>query len=104
MDENNNNVFQNEQAAEPIILDPDMAVPEKKPLDIASLVLGILSIVFGLLIALVGDILGIIGLILAIVKRKDKNTRAGLILSIIGLVVSIGNNILGAVLLTQIIG
>ena len=68
---------------------------DKRPRHTASLVLGILSIVFGVLFALAGDVLGVIGLILAIVKRKDYNTKAGLILSIIGLVVSVANQIIG---------
>ena len=96
MDENNN-ILQEEKTAdtEVIIPEADITVPETKPRHTASLVLGILSIVFGVLFALAGDVLGVIGLILAIVKRKDYNTKAGLILSIIGLVVSVANQIIG---------
>ena len=65
------------------------------------MVLGILSIVLGLLIALVGEILSIIGIILSVVKRKDHNTKAALICSIVGLVVSVANHIIGIWLLTQ---
>ena len=74
----------------------------KKPTHAPSLVLGILAIIFGILFALAGDILGIIGIALAIVKRKDYNTKAGLICSIIGLVIAIANHIVTAILLPQI--
>lgn len=67
----------------------------KKPVHTASLVLGILSLVFALLIALVGEILGIIGIVQASRKRKNYNTKAALICSIIGLVLAVGNHILG---------
>ncbi len=74
-----------------------------KPKHTASLVLGILSIVFAILFALVGDVLAIIGIILACVKRKEYNTKAGMILSIIGLALAIANHIIGALLLPQIL-
>lgn len=67
----------------------------KKPIHTASLVLGILSLVFALLIALVGEILGIIGIVLASRKRREYNTKAALVCSIIGLILAIGNHILG---------
>ena len=73
----------------------------KKPSFVPALVLGILAIVLGLLIALVGEILSIIGIILSVVKRKDHNTKAALICSIVGLVVSVANHIIGIWLLTQ---
>lgn len=73
----------------------------KKPSFVPALVLGILSIVLGLLIALVGEILSIIGIIMSVVKRKDHNTKAALICSIVGLVVSVANHIVGIWLLTQ---
>lgn len=71
---------------------------DQKPSHTASLVLGILSIVFGLLFALAGDILAIIGIVLAVTKKKEYRTTAGLVCSIIGLVVSIANHILGILL------
>lgn len=87
---NENNIF--EQRTEPL------NVPGKKPGHTPSLVVGILSIVFGLLIALVGDILGIVGIAMSVSKRKDYNTKAGLICSIIGLVVAIGNHVLAVLM------
>ena len=71
----------------------------KKPVHTASLVLGILSLVFSLLVALVGDILGIIGIALACKHREKMNTKAALVCSIIGLVLSFVNHILGFLLL-----
>lgn len=73
----------------------------KKPIYVPALVLGILSIVLGLLIALVGEILSIIGIILAVSNRKKYNTKAALICSIVGLVVSVVNHIVGIWMLTQ---
>lgn len=66
---------------------------EKKPIDTASLVLGILSLV----VPLVGIVCGIIGLVLAIKRRNEKNTKAALICSIIGIVASIVSIIFFAV-------
>jgi len=74
-------------------------VPGKKPGHTPSLVVGILSIVFGLLIALVGDILGIVGIAMAVSKRKEYSTKAGLICSVIGLVLSIGNHVLAVLMM-----
>lgn len=73
----------------------------KKPGFVPALVLGILSIVLGLLVALVGEVLSIIGMIMSVVKRKDHDTKAALICSIVGLVVSVANHIVGIWLLTQ---
>ena len=64
----------------------DGAVEESKGLAIASLILGIVSIICG------GGIFGIVGLILAIVAKKKGQAGphpAGLILSIIGLVLGL---------------
>ena len=66
----------------------------KKPTHTASLVLGILSLVFALLMALVGEILGIIGIVLAANNRKEYNTKAALICSIVGLVLALANHVL----------
>jgi hypothetical protein len=71
---------------------------EKKQTYTAGLILGILSIPCGLLIALSGWILGIVGIVLNNKNKNEKNTTAGLILSIIGLVVSVINSILGFVM------
>ena len=77
---------------------------EKKETYTAGLVLGILSIPCGLLIAISGWILGIIGIVLNLQNKNDKNTKVGLILSIIGLVVSIINSIVGEVLMVKMQG
>ena len=70
----------------------------KKQTYTAGLVLGILSIPCGLLIAISGWVLGIIGIVLN-ANNKDKfNTTAGLTLSIIDLVLSVINSILGVLL------
>ena len=66
---------------------------EKKQTYTAGLVLGILSIPCGLLIAISGWVLGIIGIVLNNNNKEKFNTKAGLILSIIGLVLSLINSI-----------
>lgn len=88
-----NNIFQ--EQVQPIV---ESGV---KPNHTASLVLGILSIVFAILFTLVGDVLAIVGIILACVKRKEYNTKTGLILCIIGLVLAIANHIVGALIFSQ---
>ncbi len=68
-------------------------------MQIASLVLGILSIILGCCTSYIGCIFGIVGLILAILGNKQgKNGigTAGLICSIVGIVVGIIMTILGA--------
>ena len=67
-----------------------------------SLVVGILSIVFGLLVALAGDILGIVGIVMSLRKRKTCNTKAGLICSIVGLVLAIGNHVLSVLMMMSL--
>lgn len=91
---NENNVF--EERTE------EQLVPGKKLGHTPSLVVGILSIVFGLLIALVGDVLGIVGIAMSISKRKDYNTKAGLICGIIGLVLAIGNHVLSVLMMLSL--
>ena len=71
----------------------------KKSVHTASLVLGILSIVLGLMVALVGEVLGILGIVFACKNRKEMNTKAALICSIIGLVLSVINHVAGILLL-----
>lgn len=87
---NENNIFaENTQ---------EQTAPGKKPGHTPSLVMGILSIVLGLLIPLVGEILGIIGITTSMKKREACNTKAALVCSIVGLVVSVANHILGFLL------
>jgi len=74
----------------------------KKPVHTASLVLGILSLVFALLIAVAGEVLGIIGIVLARRNRKEKNTKAALVCSIVGLVLSVINHIVGILMFLAI--
>ncbi len=69
----------------------------------AGLVLGILSIPCGLLIAISGWILGIIGIVLNVKKKNEFKTKAGLILSIIGLISSIINSLLGVLMQLHVI-
>lgn len=64
----------------------------------AGLTVGILSIPCGLLIAISGWILGIVGIVINNKHKDEYNTTAGLTLSIIGLVLSILNSILGVYL------
>lgn len=89
-----NNIFQAQ--AQPVTVDGT------KPKHTASLVLGILSIVFAILFALAGDVLAIIGIGISCAKRKTHNIKAGLIMSIIGLVLAIANHILGAWMAAQL--
>ena len=69
--------------------------PAKNGLATASLILGILSIFFGLVIgwlfvpAIIGLFLGIAGLVLAVAGKSKGNTTAGLVTSIIGLLLSL---------------
>ena len=71
---------------------------EKKQTYTAGLVLGILSIPCGIIIALAGWVLGIVGIVLNIKKKEEMNTTAGLVLSIVGLVISALNSILGIII------
>lgn len=69
---------------------------------VAALVLGIVSLL-GLCIPLVGIICGIIAIILAVMAKKEDSTdgkqKAGMILGIIGIVISIIMWIVNAVIL-----
>ena len=83
MDENNNNVQNTPE--------PDQQVVEKKGFAIASLVLGIVAIVAGCL-WYISVPCAIVGLILGIMANKVKKTgmaTAGVVLSIIALVLVI---------------
>ncbi len=91
---NENNIF--EERTEP------MNAPGKKPGHAPSSVVGILSIAFALLIALVGDILGVVGIAMSVNKRKTHNTKVGLICSIVGLVLAIGNHVLSVLMMTSL--
>lgn len=71
---------------------------DRKPTHTTSLVLGILSLVFALLIPLAGEILGIVGITKASHNRQTHSTTAGLVCSIVGLVLAVANHILGIVL------
>ena len=97
MDENNNIIPQEETAAEAAVFDAAPA-DGKKPLDTASLVLGIVAIVFALLFPLVTYPCGIVGLVLAAKRRHTKRTKAALIICIVALVVALANSIIGAVI------
>lgn len=60
-----------------------------------ALVVGILSIVFGILFALAGDILAIVGIVLSRSKKETFRTKSAFICSVIGLLISIANHVLG---------
>ena len=64
----------------------------------AGLTVGILSIPCGLLLAISGWVLGIVGIVINNKHKDEYNTTAGFTLSIIGLVLSILNSILGVYL------
>lgn len=63
-----------------------------------GLTIGILSIPCGLLFALSGWILGIVGIVINNKHKEEYDTKTGLTLSIVGLVLSILNSILGVYL------
>ena len=67
----------------------------------SGLVIGILSIPCGLLIAIAGWVLGIIGIVINTKNKEEYNTTAGLALSIIGLVLSVLNSILGVIIVLK---
>ena len=71
---------------------------EEKKTYTAGLTLGILSIPCGLIIAILGWILGIVGIVQNVKNKENYKTTAGLVLSIIGLVVSIANSIAGIII------
>lgn len=67
---------------------------------VAPLVLGLTSFL-GTLIAIVGIVLGIVGIVYSLKDKKKSNSRygnVGLILSIIGLSLSVINSILGVIM------
>ena len=80
----------------------DPSLKTGNTLGIVSSVLGGVGILGGLLIAIVGWILGIAGIILAVIGKSKNSTskacRTGLTLSIITLVVSLINSVLGYIL------
>lgn len=71
---------------------------ENKKTYTAGLIVGILSIPCGLLIAISGWILGIVGIVINRSHKETEKTTAGFVLSIIGLVLSVLNSILGVIL------
>ena len=74
---------------------------EKKPVYTAGLIVGILSIPCGLLIAISGWILGIVWIVINNKHKDENSTTAGLVCSIVGLVLAVINSILGAYLATK---
>ncbi len=76
---------------------------DKKPMDTASLVLGIVTLVVSPLIPLVSYICGFIGLVLAITRRKDKRTTAALVLCIIGLICAVVSHVYAAILISKML-
>ena len=72
---------------------------KEKSTHIPTLIISMLSIVGALLFALAGDILAIVGIILSVFKRNEYKTKWSLILSMIGLIVSIANHIVAFLIL-----
>lgn len=72
---------------------------KEKSAHIPALIISMLSIVGALLFALAGDILAIVGIILSAFKRNEYKTKLSLILSMIGLIVSIANHIVAFLIL-----
>lgn len=72
--------------------------PAPKAYGTTALVLGIVSIVGAFVFAAIGWIAGIIGLIFGILYARGGGKRTGLILSIIGLVLSLLSSVLGVVI------
>ena len=58
---------------------------KNKEIYVAGLVLGILSIICTFISLLLGGIFGIVGINLNAKRKNKKNTKVGLVLSIIGL-------------------
>lgn len=75
-----------------------MEEKNEKKIYVPGLVLGILSIPCGLIIAISGWILGIVGIVLNQKNKEEFNTKAGFIISIVGLSLSVINSIAGVVL------
>ena len=67
----------------------------------AALVLGIIGIVVGLFIPIIGLGCSVAGIIVACVKKEEMNVKAGLIVSIIGCVVSVASWVLSAVMIAN---
>lgn len=67
---------------------------------VASLVLGIVSIVFAFILPIIGIICGIIGIVLGVKLRNESGmAKAGFIMSIIGIILSVIMWIVTAVIL-----
>ena len=77
---------------------------DKKPLDVAALVLGIVAVAAAAFIPLISYVCGIIGLVFAIKHRKAKRTTAALILCIVGIVGGVVSNIYATKMLMEAMG
>ena len=82
------------------------AVPEvlengKKPMDKASLILGIVAIAAAAFIPLISYVCGIIGLVFAIKRKKEKDTTLALVLCIVGLIGGVVSNVISAKMLME---
>lgn len=92
-----NKIFQ-EQPKEVVTAD------DKKPLDVAALVLSLVTVVAAAFIPLVSYVCGIIGLVFAIKHRKEKRTTVALILCIVGLIGAVISNVIAAKALMETMG
>ena len=76
----------------------------RKPAGAASVVLGIIGIVGAFIFALVGHVCSILSIIFGILDCTKKKKPTGLILGIIGEVLSILSSVIGAVIGAAIFG
>lgn len=68
----------------------------------AAVVLGIVGIILGLFIPILGIGCGVAGIVVCSMKKEECNTRSGLILSIVAVVLSVVSWIAGAIMLAAI--
>ena len=83
-------------------IDKSVSQPAPSVLGTLAVVFGAIGIVLGVLVALLGYVFGGVGLGFAIAERKrvgfSKRVATGLVLSIVALIVALGNSILGIIL------
>lgn len=71
--------------------------PEQQKKTYVGLICGIIGIVFSFLFALVGHAASITGIVFGVKEKKTQNNSAGLIVSIIGEVLSVISSLIGIV-------
>ncbi|MGN0666051.1 MAG: hypothetical protein ACI4KF_05945 [Huintestinicola sp.] len=76
----------------------------KKPVCKAGTVLGIIGIIIGLFIPIIGLGCSVAGIIVSAVKKESHNVKTGLIVSIIGAVLSLASWVVGAMMMAALLG